>query len=417
MEVRSLAWSPDGRRLASGGLDRTFKVWDVEARQEVATRRANDAIVQCLSWGPDGRLAVASTSTVLQLFDGATLEEVAVLRGHRSGLQAVCWSPDGRRLASTGRDQTIRVWDAQTGRELAVLSGHMAWVNALSWSPDGRRLASAGSDRTVRLWDVETGREVLALRGHAHDVITAVGWAPDGLRLASAGHDGTVRLWDVTPGYVADRSPALLPVLEQRLKAGPARAADLRLRAEVYARQGRWDLAAADWEASARQKGPAAPWFVAGWWARGPFAAGAAPEEAGMGPGPTHPPPAGSAASLHWRWVTASTNGCLDFQEAQPGNRAERMQVLVRVYSPRQQAVTARFGSTVPFRAWLNGRPAHARETVRLAPTPDNTPPGEPPDDEVALTLAAGWNTLLFRVTTGRGQDRLCLSLVPPVRP
>jgi hypothetical protein len=112
--------------------------------------------------------------------------------------------------------------------------------------------------------------------------------------------------------------------------------------------------------------------------------------------------------------VTASANGCLDFQEILSGKRAERMQVLVRVWSPREQGVTARLGSTVPFRAWLNGRPAHAREAVPMTPTPDNTPPCEPPDDEVALTLSAGWNTLVFRVSTGRDQDRLCLWLDPP---
>src|SRR5262249_25222505 len=154
---------------------------------------------------------------------------------------------------------------------------------------------------------------------------------------------------------------------------------------EVYARQGRWDLAAADWKAAGRQKDPAAPWFLAGWWVRGPFAADAVPPEENIEPDPTHPLPEGSAASLRWRWVTAATNGCLDFQEIQSGNRAERMQVLLRVFSPREQAVTARLGSSAPFRAWLNSRPVHARETVQLTRTPDNTPPCEPPDDEVAL--------------------------------
>jgi hypothetical protein len=89
------------------------------------------------------------------------------------------------------------------------------------------------------------------------------------------------------------------------------------------------------------------------------------------------------------------------------------MQVLVRVYSPREQVAKARFGSTDPFRVWLNSRPVHAREFVRLTPTPDNTPPCEPADDEVTLTLAAGWNTVILQIATGREQDRLCLWLDP----
>src|SRR5262249_44223337 len=133
--------------------------------------------------------------------------------------------------------------------------------------------------------------EVLALRGHTQDVVAAVTWSPDGLQLASGGHDGPVRLWDVTPGYVADRTPDLLPVLERRLQADPARAADLRLRAEGDARHGRRDPAAADWELAGRSKVPAAPWFLAGWWVRGPFAADAVPDEADADLDPTHAPP------------------------------------------------------------------------------------------------------------------------------
>jgi WD40 repeat protein/serine/threonine protein kinase len=452
--VGGLSWSPDGRRLASGGADGTVTLWDVRAGRALATLRGHTGAVGTVCWSPDGRrlassdggsirlwdpaaaqavgppwglgcgtrevswspdgrrLASSGEDQTVRLWDVASREETAALRGHTSWVRAVRWSPDGERLASGSDDQTVKVWDAETGRETATLRGHTSWVAAVCWSPDGRRLASAGADQALRVWDADTGREAVVLAGHT-DRVRAVRWSPDGSRLASAGDDGTVRLWDATPGYLAERSPLVLPELDRRLRAAPGSVPDRLLRAEVHARQGVWEAAAADWTDSGRaDPNAASPWFQAGWWLRGPFPPAEAPDEAGADLDPTRPAPAGRAA-LSWRAVTPSANGCADLGKLFPGPRTGCAQVLVRVYSPHNQRLTARLGASGPLQVWLNRRPVHRRDEVRLAPAAD----GEPADEEVLLELEAGWNTLLFRVGLGTGPDRFGLALDPGTLP
>jgi WD40 repeat protein len=199
-EVIAVAFSPDGRRLASASADGTARVWDAERGQEVLALKGHSDVVRAVAFSPDGkRLASASWDQTVRLWDADRGEEVRALMGHTGGVTAVAFSPDGKRLASASDDQTVRLWDPDKGQEALTLKGHTYGVRSVAFSPDGKRLASACYDQTVRVWDADTGQQLHALQGHRNHV-TAVAFSPDGKRLASASHDQTVRLWDADRG-------------------------------------------------------------------------------------------------------------------------------------------------------------------------------------------------------------------------
>jgi WD40 repeat protein/serine/threonine protein kinase len=198
--VGSVAFSPDGKQLASASYDQTVKVWDATSGQETLTFKGHSDQVISVAFSPDGkRLASAGEDKTVKVWDTTSGQETLTLRGHTNSVVTVAFSPDGKRLASASGDQTLKLWDLTSGQEALALKGHCGWVWRVAFSPDGKRLASASSDQTVKVWDAMSGQETFTLKGHT-DVVTSVAFSPDGKRLVSAGWDGTVKVWDATSG-------------------------------------------------------------------------------------------------------------------------------------------------------------------------------------------------------------------------
>jgi WD40 repeat protein/serine/threonine protein kinase len=208
--VGRAVFSPDGRKLASAGNDRTVRVWDAGTGKELLVLRGHIDAVGLVVFNPEGtKLASASGDKTVRVWDAFTGKELLTLQGHTEVIHTVAFSPDGTKLASTSADKTVRVWDTVTGKELFNLGlpnrNHTAAWSRICFSPDGERLAWAGSDTQVgaenagKVWDVSSGKELFSLQHtNSRDVV----FSPDGARLASSGglKDQTVKVWDARNG-------------------------------------------------------------------------------------------------------------------------------------------------------------------------------------------------------------------------
>jgi WD40 repeat protein len=198
--VYGVAWSPDGTQLASASADRTVRVWDATSGTLVRTCQGHTQRVYSVAWSPDGRqFASGGLDSTVRVWDATNGTLLATCQGHTDAVSGVAWSPDGTRLASASADHTVRIWDATGKKLLGVCQGHTAGVNAVAWSPDGALLASASGDQTVCVWDAASAAQLATYKGHTGTVL-GVAWSPDGSRLVSAGEDDTVRIWKASSG-------------------------------------------------------------------------------------------------------------------------------------------------------------------------------------------------------------------------
>ncbi|KAH8702852.1 putative WD-repeat protein [Phaeosphaeriaceae sp. PMI808] len=197
--VTAMAFSPDGKTLASASCD-TIKLWDASSGKLLQTLEGHKKGVNAVAFSPDGKtLALASGDSTIKLWDARSRKLLQTLEGHKEGVNVVAFSPDGKTLASASEDSTVKLWDAGLGKLLQTLEGYKEGVNAVAFSPDAKMLASALGDSTIKLWDARSGSLLQTLEGHRWWV-NAVAFSPDGKMLASASEDRTVKLWDAGLG-------------------------------------------------------------------------------------------------------------------------------------------------------------------------------------------------------------------------
>lgn len=199
--VNSVAFSPDGNTIVSGSADRTLKLWDADSGRERQTLKGHTDNILGVAFSRDGRTVVSSSEDkTIRLWDAVGGRELRTIRGNGASVSTgVAISPDGRTVVAGSGDRSVKVWDAASGQLLRTLKGHGETVLALAFSPDGSTIVSASWDKTLKLWDANSGRELRTLAGHTQ-YPTSVAFSPDSRSIVSASYDGAVKLWDVASG-------------------------------------------------------------------------------------------------------------------------------------------------------------------------------------------------------------------------
>jgi eukaryotic-like serine/threonine-protein kinase len=214
--VGSVALSPDGATVLTGGYDGRVRLWDAATGvpRGGPMRHAPPSWVHGVAFSPDGRWLVSASgdydthgnawekarekAAVAGLWDAASGQLLVELRGHVREVIAVAVSPDGQVIATASRDRTARLWD-RSGKSVGAPLRHHDWVTSVAFSPDGRTLLTASNDRYARLWEIATGELAGPPLRHPNEVLTAA-FSPDGLTVATGCIDGRVRLWDAAAG-------------------------------------------------------------------------------------------------------------------------------------------------------------------------------------------------------------------------
>ncbi|WP_445628359.1 WD40 domain-containing protein [Nostoc sp. DSM 114167] len=196
--IFSVAFSPNGKLLATGDTNGEIRLYEVANSQQLLTCKGHAGWVWSVSFSPDGQvLASGSNDQTIKLWDTSTGECFKTLKGHSGGVRSVTFSPDSQVIASGSDDQTVKLWNTTTGKCVKTLQEVGCSIWSVAFSPKDYILASGNDDYTMRLWDINSSSCIYILEGHTQRVYS-VAFSPDGNTLASGSHDQTVKLWDIS---------------------------------------------------------------------------------------------------------------------------------------------------------------------------------------------------------------------------
>jgi WD40 repeat protein len=197
--VFSVAFHPDGKRLASASFDKTVRIWDLATHKSERTLTGHSDFVYAVAFSPDGKwLVSASKDRSVKLYETDTGKSQLTLSGMEQDVLATAVSPDGKNVVSSGFDTGLYWWNAETGKRVRLQNGHGVAVHEICFSKDGKWVVSAGADKTVRLWNGATGAPVRTIP--VGSIAYAVAVSPNCKLLASGTFDGLVRLWESATG-------------------------------------------------------------------------------------------------------------------------------------------------------------------------------------------------------------------------
>ncbi|MBW4453594.1 MAG: hypothetical protein KME55_13295 [Nostoc indistinguendum CM1-VF10] len=198
--IFSVAFSPNGKLLATGDTNNEIRLYQVVDGQQMLTCRGHAAWVRSVTFSPNGDIiASGSDDQTVRLWNVSTGKCIANLQGHSSGIQSIAFSTNGHILASSSEDKTVKFWDINTGLCFKTLSVDDYSVWSIAFSPDGDTVVTGNDNHTLNIWDINTGQSIKILKGHTNRV-HSVTFSGDGRILASGSHDHTVRLWNVDTG-------------------------------------------------------------------------------------------------------------------------------------------------------------------------------------------------------------------------
>jgi WD40 repeat protein len=225
--VLSVAWSPQGRWIASGGKDKTARLWNAQTGGLVRTLAGHGHWVHSVAFSPNGsQVATASADRTVRVWEVETGRLFFSLQGHKDAVLQAVWSPDGKWIATGSQDKVVHLWDAATGAgPLQSMEGHSEGICSLAFSPDSRRLATTGGgtgiyqlytrELQLNLWDVTTGQNLLRFVAH-RNVVRAVAFTPDGTRLITGSLDHTARVRSAFAWRLEDYSGDVTSSAEER---------------------------------------------------------------------------------------------------------------------------------------------------------------------------------------------------------